>query len=148
MFHVEISGGLQRARVFNLTGEDLRSTVLRPWLAGRVVEMGDREWDPRHGSLTILEGRRMENADLSFGQGWANAERACVNVTREVLAAAPPARQPRAFAIAVEDPEALAGQIVAAHGGRELPWAELREELDDLGPEAAALILLRGRPPG
>ncbi|HET9185547.1 MAG TPA: hypothetical protein VFN82_05330 [Solirubrobacterales bacterium] len=147
MFHVEISGGLQRARVFNLSREELSSKVIEPWLAGRTVEMGDREWDPRHASLTILEGRRMENADLASGQGWANAERACENATREALAAAPPAREPRAFVIAAEDPEALAAEIVAAHGGRAVSWAEARETLDGRGSEMAAVLLLT-RPGG
>ena len=50
--------------------------------------MGDREWEPRDCSLRILEGPRMETVDLSFGQGWANAERASENVTRDALEAA------------------------------------------------------------
>lgn len=143
MFHVEISAGLQRARVFNLSREELRAQVVQPWAAGRRVELGDRDWDPRESSLTVLEGRRMENADLSFGQGWANAERACANVTREVLAAAPPAPEPKAFAIEVEDPEALAAELAATHGGSAVPW----QELDDRRSETAVILLL-SRPAG
>ena len=34
MFHVEISAGLHRARVFNLNREDLLAKVVEPWLDG------------------------------------------------------------------------------------------------------------------
>ena len=42
MFHVEISTGVHRARVFNLNGEDLLAKVVQPWLEGQVIEMGDQ----------------------------------------------------------------------------------------------------------
>jgi hypothetical protein len=147
VFHVEISAGFNRARVFNLERDDLDSRVLSAWRAGRTIEMGDREWDPRDSVLAVLEGPRMENADLAFGQGWANAERACRNVTREVLAAAPSLREPEAVAIETEAPEALAAAIAAEHGGRALQWAEVGERIDGRDPRVAALILLL-EPPG
>jgi hypothetical protein len=104
--------------------------------------MGDREWVPRRSSLRILEGPRMETTDLSFGQGWANAERACEDVTRALLAEAPPPAAPDAFAIEAEDPGKLAAEVVAGHGGRAIPWAQARRRLDDRDPEVAAVILV------
>lgn len=145
MFHVEISAGFHRARSFNVSREELLATVVQPWLAGRTIELGDREWDPGESSLRILEGRPMENADLSFGQGWANAERACDNVTRRLLAETPPPREPAAFAIEAEDPEALAAAIAAEHGGHAVRWQDADASLGSRDPEPAAVIFL-GRP--
>ena len=110
MFHVEISAGFHRARVFNLNREDLIEKVVQPWLDDRRIEMGDREWVPRDSQLRILEGPRMETTDLAFGQGWSNAERASENVTRELLLTAPPLPTPDAFVIETETPEARHGR--------------------------------------
>ena len=85
MFHVEISAGFHRARVFNLEPRGSLEKVVQPWLEDRTIEAGEREWRPRDSSLKILEGPRMEGPDLAFGQGWSNAERASENVTRELL---------------------------------------------------------------
>jgi len=145
-FHVEISAGFHRARVFNLSREDLITRVVGPWLEGRRIEMGDREWEPRTSSLKILEGPQMEQADLSFGQGWANAERGSENVTRSVLAAAPPPRVPDAFVVETDSPESLAADVVAGHEGRAIDWNEARERMDGRDPEIAAVILLLRRP--
>jgi hypothetical protein len=141
MFHVEISTGLHRARVFNLNREDLTAKVIEPWLDDRRIEMGDREWTPRDSDLKILEGPRMENADLSFGQGWANAERAGENVTKAMLLTAAPAATPDAFAIVTDDPEALIAEVVG-HRGRPLLWEQAREKLNGRDPEVAAVILV------
>jgi hypothetical protein len=146
MFHVEISAGLHRARVFNLNRGDLLAKVVQPWLEGRRIEMGDREWEPRDSSLKILEGPRMETTDLSFGQGWANAERKSENVTRGTLEAAPPPSVPDAFLVATESPEALVAEVVAAHDGEAIPWADARGRIDGRDPEVAAVILVLRRP--
>jgi hypothetical protein len=146
VFHVEISAGFHRARVFNLERSDLHSQVLGPWRADRTIEMGDREWRPHDSALRVLEGPRMENADLTFGQGWANAERASRDVTREVLAAMPAPREPQAFAIETDSPEALAATISAEHGGRTLQWSEAEERIGGRNPQLAAVILLYGPP--
>ncbi|HVO54494.1 MAG TPA: hypothetical protein VMT37_08785 [Solirubrobacterales bacterium] len=141
MFHVEVNRGVHRARVFNLTREDLVEKVVQPWLEDRRITMGDREWVPRDSELKILEGPQMENADLSFGQGWANAERASEEVTRELLETSPPPPTPDAFAIETDDPEALLAEIVGFRG-RPLHWAEAREKIDGRDPKVAAVIVV------
>jgi hypothetical protein len=141
-FHVEIAGGFHLARVFNLNREDLAAKVVGPWLEDRTIEMGDREWQPRDSSLTILEGPRMETEDLSFGQGWANAERASQNVTRDVISRAPAPTYPDAFVIETATPEAVTADLVGGHGGEAIGWSEARERIDDRDPEIAAVILV------
>jgi hypothetical protein len=145
-FHVEISAGFHRARVFNLNREDLLAKVVEPWLDERRIEMGDREWEPRASSLRILEGPEMETRDLSFGQGWSNVERASENVTRDVLAEAPAPSVPDAFVVEADSPEAVAAEVVARHDGRTIHWSEARTRLDGRNPEVAAVILVVRRP--
>lgn len=145
-FHVEISAGLHRARVFNLDQADLTAKIVEPWLAQRRIEMGDREWEPRASSLKILEGPKMEQADLSFGQGWANAERGSENVTRSVLAAAPPPRTPDAFVVETDSPESVTAEVVAGHEGRAVQWSEAQGGIDGRDPRIAAVILVLRRP--
>jgi hypothetical protein len=139
---VEISAGAHRARVFNLDRDDLIAKVAQPWLEDRTIQMGDREWMPRRSSLRILEGPRMETTDLSFGQGWANAERACEDVTRTLLDEAPPPPSPDAFVVETENPEGLVAEVVAEHDGRAIQWADARTRLDGRDPEVAAVILV------
>lgn len=146
MFHVEISAGFHRARVFNLTPEDLSAKVVEPWLDDRRIEMGDREWEPRTSSLRILEGPQMETTDLAFGQGWSNAERASEDVTHNLLAKAPPPRAPDAFVIETETPEAVTADLVAGNDGRAIHWGEARKRLDGRDPTIAAVILVVKRP--
>lgn len=147
MFHIEISTGYQHARVFNVSREDLMAKVVRPWLESRIIEAGEREWEPSESKLRILEGPRMENADLSFGQGWANAERACEDVTQAVFAAAPAPKLPDAYVIETETPEAVTGEIVGGHGGRAVHWNDAQRWIDDRDPEIAAVILVFKKPP-
>jgi hypothetical protein len=146
VFHIEISAGVHRARVFNLDREDVMAKVVQPWLEDRIIVMGDREWEPRKATLKVLAGPQMQNADLSFGQGWANAERASENVTREFLATAPPPRNPDAFVIETDNPEAVTADLVAGNGGRAIHWGEARQKLDGRDPEVAAVILVVRRP--
>src|SRR4051794_23361441 len=93
-FHVEISSGFrQRARAFNLDEEKLRSGILDPWMRGRPIYLGDKEWEPRDCKLVILEGPELPDTDLSMGRGWSNAEKTAENVTRRLIdAAAGPSR--------------------------------------------------------
>jgi hypothetical protein len=141
-FHVEIAGGFHRARVFNLDREDLDAKIVGPWLEDRTIQMGDREWEPRESSLSILEGPRMETEDLSFGQGWANAERASRNVTRGVLSEAPAPSLPDAFVIETASPETVTAAVVADHEGEAIQWSEARERIDGRDPQIAAVILV------
>src|SRR6266496_2553235 len=85
-YHVEIRQGLRRARQFNLEEEELRARVLDPWRAGRMIRLGDRQWEPRESELRILDGAELSHQDLAYGQAWANAERSGRDVARELLA--------------------------------------------------------------
>jgi hypothetical protein len=145
-FHVELSAGMHRARVFNLDREDLMAKVIEPWLSDRVIAMGDREWVPGKSSLRILEGPEMEDRDLAFGQGWANAERSAQNATRRLLAEAPPPHTPDAFVVEADSPEALAADLLARHDGRAIAWSEARERIDGRDAEVAAVILVVRKP--
>jgi hypothetical protein len=146
VFHVELSAGFHRARVFNLNREDVMAKVVEPWLDDRTIEMGDREWVPRKSSLVILEGPRMETTDLSFGQGWANAERASESVTRDLLDQAPPPSIPDSFVIETTTPEAVTADLMAGHDLRAIHWGEARERMDGRDPKIAAVILVVRRP--
>jgi hypothetical protein len=145
-FHVEISSGLHRARVFNLDREDMVAKVVEPWLESRTIEMGDHRWEPRECILKILDGPRMESPDLAFGQGWANAERASENVTRQELDSAPPPSFPDAFVVETDSPETVVAEAVSQRDGWAIPWSEARAKLDGRDPEVAAVILVLRKP--
>jgi hypothetical protein len=133
---------MRHARVFNLNREDLLSKVVGPWLENRTIEMGEREWLPAESSLKILDGPRMDPPDLSFGQGWSNAERKSEDVTRRVLESAPPPRLPDAFLVEADSPESFAAEVVAGHGGTAIEWGEAKARLDGRDSEVAAVILV------
>ena len=151
-FHVEVSSGLQRARVFNLGDEEVRKAVLEPWLSRRSFELGDRKWDPEECDLRILEGPTMSNPDLSFGQGWSNAERASEDVTRQVLAAAQDARgsAPGPAALVIETASAVqtVAELASTHGARTVDLQSLGEQIDGRDPEVAAVIVVIQRQAG
>jgi hypothetical protein len=144
-FHVEISGGLNHARAFNLDLEELRLQVLEPWLTGRPVELGEREWEPAECSLTILEGRHLEPPDLSFGQGWSNAERTADDVTQRVLEKTETPKLPDAFVVQAELPEATVAEMLSGQQAEPVPLNEVRKMLDGRDPEVAAIILVTKR---
>jgi hypothetical protein len=141
-FHVEISGGINRARAFNLNLDELRRTVLEPWLTGRPVELGEREWDPEESSLTILEGRHLDLPDLSFGQGWSNAERTAENVTRRVLERTETPKLPDAFLVQAELPEATVAEMLGGQQAEPVVLNEVRKKLDGRDPDVAAIIVV------
>jgi hypothetical protein len=144
-FHVEIGAtGLRHARAFNLEADELRRAIVEPWMADRTIELGDQEWRPSESSLRILEGPRLEGPDLSFGQGWSNAERSSSEVTREVLAAAEREAPPPPTAVAIEG-ETVEDAIAALGTGleaRPLDLAAAREAIDRRDPALAAVILV------
>jgi hypothetical protein len=141
-FHVEISGGLNHARVFNLNLEDLRKAVLEPWLTDRPVELGEREWTPSESVLRILEGPHLDPPDLSFGQGWSNAERSAKDVTRRVLEHAEPPKLPDAFVVEAEVPEATVAEMLGGLEARPVALNEVEKRLGGRDPEVAAVILV------
>jgi hypothetical protein len=88
----------------------------------------------------------METIDLSFGQGWSNAERASKAVTREILSQAPPPSVPDAFVIETSTPEAVTADLVGGHDGQAIHWSDMRKKIDGRDPKIAAVILIVRRP--
>jgi len=148
-FHVEVSTGLRHARAFNLSAEEVRQAVLDPWLSRRQVNLGDRKWDPEESELRVLEGPELSNPELSFGQGWANAERASEDVTARVLGAAQEARGasagPAALVIETDSAVKTVADLAATHGARTVELQELSERIDSRDPEVAAVIVVLQR---
>jgi hypothetical protein len=141
-FHVEVNGGLNHARAFNLNLEELRKTVLEPWLTGRPVELGEREWLPDECELRILEGAHLDPPDLSFGQGWSNAERSAKDVTRRILEHTEPPKLPDAFVVEAEVPEATVAEMLGGQEARPVSLGEAEKRLGGRDPEVAAVILV------
>jgi hypothetical protein len=146
-FHVEVSSPHKHARVFNL-GEAELQQILRPWVAGQILEFGEQEWEPRESKLTILEGKALESPDLAFGQGWSNALRSAEDVTRRTLEAEE-TRAPLAPVVSIEGSSAEAALDAIAPGSSPaaLEWSEARARIDGRDPSIAAVILVL-RPSG
>jgi hypothetical protein len=105
MFHVELRQAPHHLHRFNLSENELQSTLLAPWVAGAPIEMGERVWDPSTGSILVLEGPEIPIGRLTMGRGWAVAVREGADVTAQAIAGA---RQALA--------EAAAAQATAAAG--------------------------------
>src|SRR3954451_14376463 len=150
-FHAEISSGFrQRARAFNLDEAKLRKTILDPWMRGRPIYLGDKEWEPRDCKLTVLEGHELADTDLSMGRGWSNAERNSENVTRQLIDAAVGPDKPVVAILAEERAaEREIGQMLAGLELESAPWVELRGRIlnppaDATGPGYAAVLVSDG----
>ena len=91
MFHIELRQFPHNTHAFNLTEAQLRGTVIAPWLREQTIEVGDRKWIPANTTLTILEGPELTVSDMAMGRGWAAARRKGRDVTKQMLAPAPPA---------------------------------------------------------
>lgn len=145
-FHIEVASGLRHARSFNLTAEELRLTVLEPWLSGQPVALGDRRWEPRETALRILEGPELSNPELSFGQGWANAERASQEVTRDVLDAAQEARGnkagPAALVIEADSAVQTVAELASRYQALSVDLETLAGKTDGRDPKVAAVIVV------
>ncbi|HWH19492.1 MAG TPA: hypothetical protein VN671_03090, partial [Solirubrobacterales bacterium] len=145
-FHIEVSTGRQHARSFNLTDEELRRTVLDPWLSGRAVLLGDRKWTRDDGDLKILEGPELSVQDLAFSQGWANAQRASTDVTATVLGGATEEklakRGPATIVLHTDSAVQTLADIVSGHDTESVPVEEVRERIDGRDPSVAAVILV------
>jgi hypothetical protein len=137
-FHVEISSGFrQRARAFNLDEAELRGKILDPWMRGRPISLGDKDWEPRDCKLIVLEGPELADTDLSMGRGWSNAEKTAENVTRRLIdAAAAPSKPTVAIVAESEDALVEIGRMVERLELPIAPWAELRARI--LSPPAQA----------
>lgn len=111
VYHVEMRQFPHNMCRFNLSARELRATVLGPWVGDRLVEFGERKWNPEQAKLTVLEGPPIPVAQLSMGRGWRTAERQGRDATEELLAAL---RQELHSAPA----ESVAGFPVAEAAGR------------------------------
>jgi hypothetical protein len=151
-FHVEVSSGLHRARTFNLGDEEMRNAILAPWLSRRSFELGDRRWDPEECDLRVLEGPALSNPELSFGQGWANAERASEDITRRVLEEGVQARgsAPGPAALVIETASAVqtVAELASTYQARSTDLDSLRGRIDGHDPEIAAVIVVIQRQAG
>jgi hypothetical protein len=130
-FHVEISSGFrQRARAFNLDEAKLRGSILDPWIGGRRILLGDKEWEPRDCKLIVLEGPKLADTDLSMGRGWSNAEKTAENVTRQLIDAATTPSKP-VVAIVADGEEAIAeiSRMLERLELEAAPWQELRARI-------------------
>jgi hypothetical protein len=152
-FHVEISRGFRHvARAFNLDEARLRSTILDPWINGRVIELGDREWEPRDCKLKILEGPTLADTDMAMGRGWSNAERESENVTRRLVdaAAATPAPVVAVLGETAEG-EAELVRMLERLGADTAPWSELRARIlgggGGIGRSYAAVLAVESADP-
>lgn len=143
-FHVEIRRGRRWAREFNLEAERLHRDVLEPWLAGRTIRLGERDWKPSESSLKILEGPELSTPDLAFGRGWDRAEREGKPVARQLLASA--ARDAAMVAVLAET-EAAEEAVIAALRGLGIP-AVSWDDAAGLEPAALVLAVESSRPPG
>jgi 2-iminobutanoate/2-iminopropanoate deaminase len=85
VYHVELRHFPRNVCRFNLSAEELRTTVLEPWVADRPFELGELRWDPRQARLLVLEGPRIPPDQLSIGRGWRTAQRQGRDVTAQLL---------------------------------------------------------------
>jgi hypothetical protein len=153
-FHVEISRGFRRARAFNLDEEKLRTEILDPWMRGRVIMLGDRDWEPRDCKLIILEGPELSETDLSMGRGWSNAERLSENVTRRLVDLEAASVGTPLVVILAESEEAGAAvaRVLERLGLETAPWTELRARIlgarrDGRPGYAAVMVIDSSSPP-
>src|SRR3954454_5042594 len=116
-------------------------------MAGRTIVLGDREWVPRESSLRVLEGPHLDGPDLSFGQGWANAERSGLDVTREILAKAERDAPPLPDAVRIEGDTIEEAAAALAEGAEPQPldFAAAQAVIDRRDPTIAAVIIVTRR---
>lgn len=86
VFHVELRQFPHVARAFNLSGEELHTRFVAPWVAGALIDYEERRWAPDRAKLTILEGPAVRTEELGLGRGWAVAGRSCADVTETMIA--------------------------------------------------------------
>jgi hypothetical protein len=137
-FHVEISSGFrQRARAFNLDEARMRAEVLDPWVRGRRIHLGEKDFEPRDSKLVILEGPELADTDLSMWRGWSNAEKISENVTRRLVdGAAAPGTGPIVAVLAEGAEETDIGRMLERLELGRVPWSELRSRI--LAPQTSA----------
>ena len=141
-YHVEIRRGRRWAREFNLSEETFRESVLDPWVRGRPVLLGDREWEPGECELRVLEGPELSPPDLAFGRGWGAAERSGRDVARELIGGAARAASRVAGVAETDTARASSAAARGALGRESVAWdAELLAGDDESRPVAVVLAV-------
>src|SRR4249919_3195474 len=99
-------------------------------MQGRLISLGEKEFEPRDSKLTILEGPELADVDLSIGRGWSNAEKASENVTRKLIeAASTPVEPVVAILAGSEDSLVEVGRMLERLELEITPWTELRSRI-------------------
>jgi hypothetical protein len=138
-FHVEVSGGMNHARVFNLDEDRLRREVLEPWLSGSPLDLGDQRWIPKESSLRIIEGPRLDGPDLAMGRGWGKAERSGEEATRRLLGEASRASVLTISLLAETlGAEQAVGEMIDRLDVERADWRAVRSRVLTAGPPGAA----------
>ena len=135
---------MNHARVFNLGIEELRREVLEPWVDERSVKLGERDWDPVTSELRVIESPELSPPELSFGQGWSNAERKATDVTDRLLEEAGEEREsrpaPTAILVEVDSLDralAALSEMTAGRDARQIDWPAAQRRLDGRHPQVA-----------
>jgi hypothetical protein len=131
MFHVELRHFPHSAWRFNLSEREL-SDIVQPWVREQVVDVGERKWSPHLAKLTILEGPKLDVAQLSMGRGWRSAQRQSEEVTQRVLEATK---------------QALQGALPGAGAPAGVPAAPMTRAEPDAGPAAPGVSPAASAPP-
>ncbi len=146
-FHIEITTGINHARAFNLSEAVVQRSIVAPWLDKRPIELGDRKWQPEEAELRILEGPELSNPELSFGNGWSNAERRGEFVTKRLLDEAVQARRegtagPAAIVIETDSAVQTLAGLVSGQQTQSVSLEDVKARLDGGDPSVAAVILV------
>ena len=142
VYHVEMRQFPHNMCRFNLSAQELRAAVLGPWVGDRLVEFGERKWNPEQAKLTVLEGPPIPVGQLTMGRGWRTAERQGRDVTEELLAVLRQEAQGASAGNAATAPAAGSPAVVAAGGPGGLAQGEPARDpaADSLGLELLARI--------
>lgn len=129
MFHIEVRQGSKKVSRLNLPERELMLSILRRWVRGEKIEIGEISWRPDEAQITVIEGPEVPIGGMTLGRGWPTAQREGRDVTAEVLGKAQ-------RALAEDEAERVAGG--AARGGEpggENAAADLALLADSLGLE-------------
>jgi hypothetical protein len=139
MYHIELRQFPHSAWRFNLSEQELQA-VVEPWAREQIVEVGERKWSPHQAKLVILDGPRLEIAQLSMGRGWRTAQRNSEDVTERLLALG---RQAAEAAQAEQEASRVSAAIAASAAGAAATGAPESGALGDpiaLGVQLATLL--------
>lgn len=131
IFHLEIRQFPSTVRKFNLSRAQLDASYVRPWLAGKVIEVDDVRFSPERAKFTILSGPPLRTDQIGMGRGWGNAQRHGVDVTDRILSEEAPAQtgtpaaHAQAPAAASDAVQAFKQDLLAACQARRIGFDEV-----------------------